>query len=254
MTRCRWEQGDGRGSFPSAAAGSTAVRTSPLSRLPIAAVLAIILGAPAAAQVGHDPEHSPFRDIRKGSALSFGLGWFAGDAGTLEIGPTGGPTATGRFELSLGGPTMVTIGASVARLERTVLDPFPDTLPPRSGPFDTEILMFDLGLQLRLTGQKSYHRVAPYLGAAMGLAFDLSGPSDPGGYTFGTKFTIAPGGGIRVYPGRHLSLTADFRLLFWRLNYPLGYQAGATPLLDPGASTTDWTTHPWTTVGVAWTF
>ena len=147
---------------------------APRSLLPLLALMMAMVASPAPAQVGYDPEHSPFRDIRKGSALAFGVGWFAGDAGNLGIGPTDGPTATGRFEISLGGPTLVSFGATFAQLERTVVDPTPDSLPPRTGPFGTDILMLDLGLQLRLTGQKSYRRLAPYLGAAMGLAFELS--------------------------------------------------------------------------------
>ena len=97
----------------------------------------------------------------------------------------------------------------------------------------------------------------PYLGAAMGLAFELSGPPDPGAFNFGTKFTLAPGAGVRIYPGQHLSVTADFRWLFWKLSYPTTYQfpsPDGSVILPPGASASDWTTHPWTSVGVAWTF
>jgi hypothetical protein len=231
-------------------------RPAPRSLLPAVALLLATLAGAGQAQVGHDPERSPFRDIRKGSAVSLGLGYFGGGTGNLGVGSTDGLSATGRLELSLGGPVLVAFGASLARLERTVLDPTTDP-PPRTGPFDSDIVMIDLGLQMRLTGQKSYHRLAPYIGAAVGMAFEASGPADPGLYSFGTKFTIAPGGGIRVYTGRHLSLTADFRLLFWRLGYPTTYQSppsGGTPLVPPGTKSTDWTTHPWTTVGVVWTF
>ena len=251
-TRLRREQGAGSREQWGPAPGCVLL-PAPRSLLLGAFLLACVAGA-SSAQVGYDPEHSPFRDIRKGSALALGVGWFAGDAGNLGIGPTDGPTATGRFEISLGGPTMVTVGATFAQLERNVVDPDPDSLPPRTGPFSTDILMLDLGLQLRLTGQKSYRRLAPYFGAAMGLAFELSGPPDPGGYSFGTRFTLAPGAGVRIYPGRRLSLAVDFRLLFWTLSYPTSYQVGSPPLVPPGGDTSDWTTHPWTTVGVAWSF
>lgn len=255
----RGERGAGSG-LPVPTPGRRSARPAPRSLLPslvLTLAATTMLAAPAAAQVGYDPEHSPYRDIRRGSALSLGVGYFAGDAGKLGIGPTDGPVATARFELSLGGPTLVTIGTSYAMLERTVLDPGQVADSQRTGPFGTDVLMLDLGLQIRLTGQKSWRRLAPYLGAAMGLAFETSGPPDPGNFNFGTKFTLAPGAGVRIYPGRHLSLMADFRWLFWRLSYPATYQFpspdGSTILL-PGASTSDWTAHPWTSVGVAWTF
>ena len=228
---------------------------APGARLPLAtALIGFLLARAAPAQVGHDPAHSPYRDIRKGSAVALSVGYFAGDPGEVGIGPTDGPTATARYELSLGGPTLLTLGGTLAKLERVVVDPSPDTLPARTGPHPTDILMFDLGLQLRLTGQKSYKRLAPYLGAAIGIAFELSGPPDPGGFSFGTRFTVAPGAGIRIYPGRNLSFNADFRLLFWTLSYPATYQTAEPPLIRPGGDTSDWTTHPWTSVGVAWTF
>ncbi len=250
------EQGaESRQIEPTPAARSA--RTAPGSRLPLVALVVAVVAAPAAAQVGYDPEHSPYRDVRRGSALFLGAGYFAGDAGNLGIGPSDGPVATARFELSLGGPTLVTIGTSYAMLERTVLDPSQAADSQRTGPFDTNVLMLEVGLQLRLTGQKSWRRMAPYLGAAMGLAFETSGPPDPANFNFGTKFTLAPGAGVRIYPGQHLSITADFRWLFWRLSYPTAYQLPSpdgSVILPPGASTTDWTAHPWTTVGVAWTF
>ncbi len=231
-------------------------RPSPFSLLPAVVGLAVLAGT-ATAQVGYDPERSPFRDLRRGSAVSLNAGYFGGDAGGLGIGASGGPTATARFELSLGGPTVVALGATWAQLERDVLDPGEDSATRRTGPFGTDILMLDVGLQLRLTGQKSWRRIAPYLGAALGLAFEVSGPNDPGGYNFGTKLTVAPGAGVRFHPSQRLSVNTDFRLLFWRLSYPLTYQSAApdgSRILEPSASTTDWTTHPWLTVGVAWTF
>lgn len=254
MTRFRWEQGAGSRKRVGLGLGPDLL-PAPRSLFLAALALASALGA-ASAQVGHDPERSPFRDIRKGSAVALGLGYFGGGTGDLGVGSTNGPTATGRFELSLGGPVLVAFGASFARLERFVRDPNTDP-PPRTGPFDSDIVMVDLGLQMRLTGQKSYHGFAPYVGAAVGMAFEVSGPADPGQYTFGTKFTFAPGAGIRVYTGRHLSLLADVRMLFWRLGYPPSYQnppSGGAPLLPSGVKNTDWTTHPWATVGVVWTF
>jgi hypothetical protein len=228
-----------------------------LSRAVRVALAIAGVAAPAAAQVGYDPERSPFRDLRRGTAVALGAGYFGGEAGGLGVGATGGPTATARFEVTLGGPTLVSVGATWAQLERDVLDPGADSTDRRTGPFGTDIVMLDLGLQLRLTGQKSWRRLAPYVGAALGLALEVSGPNDPGNYSFGTKFTVAPGAGVRFYPAQRLSVVADVRLLFWRLSYPLSYQTAGpdgSRILDPGANTTDWTTHPWTTVGVAWTF
>src|SRR5207244_205321 len=83
-------------------------------------------------------------------------------------------------------------------------------------------------------------------------------PRDSSGYRFGTTFTIAPNAGLRWYPARRLSVRGDFRLVLWKLKYPLQYKAGDpidhVPVLSPSAALSEWTSHPWATIGVGWTF
>jgi hypothetical protein len=213
---------------------------------------------PASAQVGHDPARSPFRDIRRGSGLIASVGWLGGDRGTVPVGPASGPTLGLRYDLSLGGPTVFLAGATLARLDRYVIDPDSGAATRRSGPEPNDLLLLEAGLQLRLTGGKTWRGLAPYLGTALGLAFDLRGPADPGNYHFGTKFTIAPNVGLRLHPGRRLLVLADLRATFWRLSYPTSYvvpnAVDSTTVLPAGASDRDWTSHPSLTLGVGWTF
>ena len=75
---------------------------------------------------------------------------------------------------------------------------------------------------------------------------------------FGTKFTIAFVSGVRWYPARRVTVTGDLRALFWRLKYPVAFH---TPLAPDGSRVvpltdrlTDWTTHPWISLGIGWTF
>ena len=213
---------------------------------------------PLAAQVGHDPARSPYRDITRGSGIVFSGGYFSGDRGEVDVGPTDGYSFTGRYDLGLGGPVVFTTGATILRLDRFVLDADSSTATRKSGPFQNDILMLDAGLNIRLTGSKTWRHLAPYVAGALGLAFEMTGPSDPSGYSFGTKFTISPGAGVRIHPGRHLFAVADFRWTFWRLSYPLTYHIAnpvdSTTILRPNQEDTDWTSHPWFSVGVGWIF
>src|SRR2546427_794247 len=91
-----------------------------------------------------------------------------------------------------------------------------------------------------------------------GGAIGGTSPRDPSGYKFGTKFTVAPNVGLRWYPARRLSVRGDVRLVLWKLNYPTQfkqpYPINGPPVLPGNASLTEWTSHPWATIGVGWIF
>ena len=68
------------------------------------------------------------------------------------------------------------------------------------GPIDNDVVLADVGLQLSLTGGKSFHGLQPYVGGTLGLAFGSTIVADTSGYQFGTKFTYGPEAGMRWYP------------------------------------------------------
>jgi hypothetical protein len=211
----------------------------------------------ATAQVGHDPSRSPYRDIRRGGTFLVTGGYFGGSRGRAGVGISNGPTGGLRYELPLG-TIGFSLGLAYAQTTRFVVDPTKDSLTRKTGPYDTDVILADAGLQLALTGRKMWHGVAPYLGAAIGLAIGGGSPPDPSGYDFGTKITLAPNAGVRWYPTRRVSVRTDFRMVLWRLQYPFSYRVPNTTdgsqVLPADARLTQWTAHPWLTVGVGWTF
>jgi hypothetical protein len=49
----------------------------------------------------------------------------------------------------------------------------------------------------------------------------------------------------------------DFRLVLWKLKYPVSYKVPASDssrVLPLTAALSEWTAHPWATIGVGWTF
>src|SRR5947199_321823 len=62
------------------------------------------------------------------------------------------------------------------------------------------------------------------------------------------------------WPDRRLSVRADFRLILWKLDYPIQYKVpppdapGNPAVLPLTASLSDWTTHAWWTIGLGWNF
>lgn len=226
-------------------------------------ILLVALGVvaswrPGVAQVGHDPAHSPFQDLRRGTGPSFSIGYLGGERGTVGIGQSNGVTYGIRYEAAVGGPTLISLGFAYAATDRFVVNPYKDSTTRKSGPFPDDVGLFDLGLQIMLTGGKTWRGLAPYLGASMGLAISHGSPRDTSEYKFGTKFTIAPGVGVRWYPSRRIRVQADARALFWRLNYPASFKVpspvDSSRVLAVTAPETDWTTHPWLSIGVGWIF
>src|SRR2546428_360164 len=164
--------------------GGQAVRQSGGRWLRLAVGLggAVLLTAPPAdrlsAQVGYDPSHSPFHDVRRGAGLRFATGYLGGDRGTVPVGPSEGPTFGLRFETSLGPVASFTAGFSYGRTTRFIVFPYDSAGKRTKGPFDANVVLADLGLQLSLTGAKTVHGLLPYVGGSLGLAFGSAQPAD----------------------------------------------------------------------------
>jgi hypothetical protein len=213
------------------------------------------------AQVGHEPSRSPYRDVRRGGAWVLTFGYLGGSRGSVGVGLSNGKTAGIRYE-ALFGAIGASLGLAYGQTNRFVVDPTKDSVTRKTGPFDDNVVLADAGLQLVLTGRKTWRGFAPYVGGALGLAISGASPPDPSGYRFGSKFTLSPNAGVRWYPARRLSVRGDFRLVLWKLNYPLSYkvpgptgcQTNCSVVLPLGAKLTEWTSHPWATIGVGWTF
>src|SRR2546428_8888357 len=152
-----------------------------------------------AAQVGHEPAHSPYHDVRRGGVLVFTFGNLGGSRGSVGVGPSDGKTGGIRYEVPFGA-VGASLGLAYARMDRFVLDPFTDTTPRKTGPFTDDVVLLDAGLQLVLTGRKTWRGFAPYVGGVLGVAIGGTSPRDTSGDKFGTKVTLAPHLRLRLYP------------------------------------------------------
>ena len=225
-------------------------------------LLSVLPSFPLSAQVGHDPGASPFRDIPLRPGPVVVVGHLSGDRGIAGAGLSNARTVGARYEIPAGRSLLFQFNAAYLSGDRFILDPRADSTSParRTGPFKSEVALAEVGLQLRLTGAKSWHGFAPYAGTALGLMVDVNSPGDTtgSGYKFGTKLTIAGATGVRWYPSRRWMITAEARAHLWRLKYPLSFHADlasdgsrVVPLTEP---LNDWTLHPWFSLGIGWTF
>jgi hypothetical protein len=230
----------------------------------VVAVLALVIGAaPLGAQVGHAPDKSPYRDIRKGHTFTALYGKFGGSGGEFGIGPHDGPTYGFRYDIRTGSTVQLGLGFAHGSLDRLIVDPFVELANRVSGPVKQSVNFAEVNLQLNLTGGKTWHRLAPFVGSGVGLTFPSSTPQDTSRFSLGHKIYLAPFTGVRIFVTDRLSLRGEARVAFWKLKYPTTFEN--EPVLEPGtpehsnAVITDgnlqeWTTSSWLTVGLGYSF
>ena len=192
-----------------------------------------------------------------GASLFVGVGYVSGGRGIVGVGPSKGRAWSARYERPFSRILSATLGVGYAQASRFVADPAKDSASHISGPFDQALYVVDVGVQFLLTGAKTWRGFAPFLGVSGGVAISGTPPTDSSGYRFGNRATFGPQVGVRWYPARRISVRADMRLLFWKLTYPLAYKQPSpdgSRVLPLGGAESEWTRHPWITVGVGWTF
>jgi hypothetical protein len=114
-----------------------------------------------------------------------------------------------------------------------------------------------------VTGGKSWHRRAPFLGAGVGLTFPSGTPADTSRFEFGHKLYLAPNAGVRIFITDRLHLRGEARAVFWKLKYPSTFTD--EPALEPGTAdhsnavitdgrTSEWASSSWFQVGLGYSF
>ena len=204
----------------------------------------------ALGQVGHQPESSPYRDLRfKQSLTPFG-GYLTGGRGSAGVGPSDGPLVGLRWDISVSAPMWLFVEASWSGLERNLINP---NLAPEDrflGTAQQTVFMLGGGFNLVFTGRKTWRGLAPYLGATMGVAFGGAVPEDSSGFSFKTKFQLGPMLGLKVHPSQTVHFRFEIRDVLWRLTYPDRFfedpvfAPGTPPVLDPLVQTdSEWAHH-----------
>jgi len=203
--------------------------------------LALALLAPGAllAQVGHPPGKSPYRDIRKGHTFTPFAAFFAGDGGRFGVAPHDGWVYGFRYDIRTGSTVQMGLLLGYGQLERLILDSLVAGEESVTGTVNQGTTFVEADLQLNLTGGKTWNRLAPFMGAGIGLAWAEDTPADLGVFELGTKFYFAPHAGLRVFVTDRIHLRGDARLIFWKLDYP---------------NSSEWDTSGWYQAGLGFGF
>ncbi len=217
-----------------------------------AVALLSVMPVLASAQVGHLPADSPFEDVKLGQNLSIMGGWMAMKRDPADVAPKSSLAAALRYDIAIGGPASLYVRYLVAPSERKLLVP--------TNPLTTRLLatpsvtthQLDGGLDLALTGKKTWHRLIPSLNGGAGIVSDFAA-ADTGAYRFGTKFSFSYGLGLRYLPRKGPMIRVDLTNFLWQYDYPDRYFVKAsdtTSVLTDTRNRSAWRGSRAVTVGV----
>jgi hypothetical protein len=219
-------------------------------------VVALFAALPAAAQVGHDPESSPYRDLEHKQEITWLFGYMKARHDPAGILPRSAPTIGARYEINLTGPLDFSADVTRSSSERTVLDPAKPGATRDQGSQSTPVYAADVALALDLTGRKSWNHLVPQLRGGLGVVTSRA-KDDSSGYSFGTPFAFTFGGGLKFVPGGRLQLRADLTDRVFKQSYPDSYYRKAsdnTSVLADPTPRSYYTHHTAFTVGVSYLF
>lgn len=218
--------------------------------------------------VGNEPEHSPYRDIIYHESFTLFGGRFAGNAGAAGVGVLPSAAFGGRLAVRLSGPIdfWATFGEAPSSRHVIIADTaVTHTDSARRGSdIKLPMVLADLALVLNVTGDKTWHRLAPYVGLGLGVVAPTRSVTDPGGFQVGLNFALVPTLGTRLFLSDALALRLEVRDYYFRYQYPLAFfdslnlhYAGPPPraaVLPLGTTDRQWANNLTLWVGVAYGF
>lgn len=215
----------------------------------------LAVGAPAclSAQVGHRPNQSPYEDVKVGQAVSLSGGWFAFGRDLAGVGPEPAPFGQVRYDAAVGGPAALYARYTLAPTQRTLLAPAAVASARKTGTPSSTMHVIDGGIDIALTGKKSWHRLMPSVAGGVGIVSDFA-QVDSGGYQFGAKFTLSYGLGMKYVRPKGLQLRADLTNFMWQYEYPDRYFVQATDgtsVLTDTRNRTSWRSNWGLSAGVS---
>jgi hypothetical protein len=173
---------------------------------------------------------SPYRYIETKQEVGLILGRASVNTGRFGYGPSGGTIVGVRWGINLSGPMGLEVVATGIKGTRDVIDPTHAEGNRNVGTADVLLGTIDGRLRFSLTGDRTWHDLAPFIVAGAGVVFDLSGNQSADSvldasnqFSFSTSFFGTMGGGVRWMLTDRLELRGDGVFSLWKLKTPPGF-------------------------------
>lgn len=219
----------------------------------LAAAWYMAAGTAAHAQVGYEPERSPYEDAPFKQALSFTTGWWQVGRDPARVSPQSAPVVGARYDWTIGSAGSLYLRQQVVLSSREALDPFRAPAQRALGRFTWPLFVTDAGFNLQFTGQKSRARLIPTAALGIGVLTDLVNERDVGGFAVGTNFMFSGGLGLTAVLTPRWRVRGEWGAFVHRFRYPDTYYAGTAPVLTGADTRAGWRINQSVTAGLHWT-
>ena len=155
--------------------------------------------------------------------------------------------------MAIGGPAALYARYAVSMSERTLFAPSAIASARKTGTPGVAMHVIDGGIDIALTGKKSWHHLIPSLAGGVGIVSDFASV-DSGGYQFGVKFALSYGLGLRYVRASGLQLRVDATNYRWQYDYPDRYfvtASDSTSILTDTKNRSAWRGNWGLSAGVA---
>jgi hypothetical protein len=230
-----------------------------VKRMMLVVVGILSLARYADAQVGYEPQASPYRDVEYRQGVTAFAGWYSAALDPARVASRSGPMAGLRYDLTLAGPAQLTVSSAYVQSERNVIDPRQARPTQLLGQRSAPLLLNDVNISLNLTGARSWHNLIPLIQFGGGTASDLHSAPDLGNYSFGTAFALSLGTGVRWVSRGRWEVRGDVIDHLYSIRYPATYAKSFTSnvndaVLAPGDSRSRWRHNAALTIGLTYKF
>ena len=173
---------------------------------------------------------SPYRFLDTRQEVDIFMGTMSPGTGRFDYGPQPGTALGARYGINIAGPFGLEGVVTYLPTDRSIIDPGRAVGDFKIGEMPSDVIMLDVRLRFSITGNRSWHGLAPFVLAGGGLAFDGAGAKEDqellladDRFKFGTSFVGILGAGVRWYPGDRFFFRADTQLFLWQLKTPRGF-------------------------------
>lgn len=196
---------------------------------------------------------SPYRYIDTREGVGLVVGKASVSRGRFGYGPAGGTVIGVRWGIGFSGPIGLEAVVTGVKGTREVIDPTHTAGYRVVGTANTLIGTVQGRLRFSLTGDRTWHSLAPFVVTGGGLAFDLGGTQSADSlvapayrFKFHTTFIGTMGGGVRWMLSRRLALRVDGLFSLWKLTTPVGF---FNPALGfQAVAKSEWANGSWLTL------
>jgi hypothetical protein len=202
-----------------------------LRAIPVLLTLLIVAVAPAAAQ--QESIDSPYRWRESGFRIGLWGAYHAANRGNLEYGQGPTPAFGVKSRVRVSAPLNLELGATYGPAKRWVVDPRVETGPAIVDTVSSGWLRLDVGVQVALTGNRTWHGILPYglIGGGWAFGIDEGGSAvfadpalEPFRYRIGGGAPhVYLGTGFEVFPSEKIGIGFEIRDHLLRQKVPNGF-------------------------------